>query len=194
MFAIVLAAGTASRFGSTKQLALFDGEPLVRHSIRIAEAACGTHTVLVVGHDWQRVHAACAPLSGFLVRNEAYASGMASSIAAGVRAVAGVADAVLLLLADQPGIGAADLGRLIAASDRSQDLIACSSYAGAIGPPAIFPATCFAELVALRGDRGARQLLQIHADRLVRVPCEAAADDVDTPDDISRIRNRAGAD
>ena len=187
LFAVVLAAGRASRFGATKQLAEYRGEPLVRRAVRNAERICGGNTILVVGSDWRRVHQAAAPLAGFLVRNEAYDSGMASSIGAGVRAVSGPADAVLVMLADQPLVGVDELRRLVDAWHGADSLIACSAHGELLGPPVIFPSLYFAELMSLRGDTGARSVLEKHAERVVRVACESAAVDVDTPTDLASL-------
>ena len=77
LFAVVLAAGASTRFGATKQLADYRGEILVYRAVRLAEAVCAELSVLVIGSDWQRVHDASAPLEGFLVRNDAFATGMA---------------------------------------------------------------------------------------------------------------------
>ena len=57
-------------------------------------------------------------------------------------------------------------------------------YAGQMGVPAIFPRARFRELADLRGDIGARMLLQRNPDRVVRVPMESAALDIDTPEDL----------
>ena len=192
LFAVVLAAGSASRFGSSKQLALFAGEPMVRRAVRCAERVCGARTLVVLGEDWRRVHEACAPLRGFLLRNEVHASGMASSIAAGVRAVAGAADAVLLLLCDQPLVTEENLRDLVDAWGRSNTTIACSAHDGILGPPAVFPARYFAELMGLEGDRGARGLLDKYAARVKEVPCAAAATDIDTPEDLRALIGRPG--
>lgn len=187
LFAIVLAAGASSRFGSTKQLADYRGEPLVRHAVRAAETCCGSRTVLVTGNEWQRVHDACAPLQGFLVRNERYGHGLSTSIACAVQAVRDTASAVLLLLADQPLVTPAHLRALIAAWNGSATDIVCSGYAGTFGPPVIFPAACFDEMLELRGDQGARVILERHAARVARVPFEEAATDVDVPEDLARL-------
>ncbi len=189
LFAVVLAAGNASRFGSTKQLAEYRGRPLVQLAVRRAERVCGADSILVVGADWRRVHEACAPLKGFLVMNDAHEAGMSSSIAAGVRAVATTADAILLLLADQPLVTSDDLTRLIDAWGGSATSIVCSSHAGVIGPPVIFPSRYFGELTAQSGDKGAREVLERHADEVVRVPCAAAAVDVDSPRDLDALRD-----
>ncbi|HEX7718436.1 MAG TPA: NTP transferase domain-containing protein, partial [Woeseiaceae bacterium] len=59
LFAIVLAAGSSSRFGSTKQLQDYRGNPLARHTVCLAEAACGGRSILVLGHEWRDVLSAC---------------------------------------------------------------------------------------------------------------------------------------
>lgn len=184
LYVIALAAGEASRFGSTKQLAEYAGEPLIRRAVRLAETACAERTVLVTGNDWKNVHDACAPLRGFLVRNEAYERGMGSSISCGVKAVADVADAVLLLLADQPLIDAEYIQEMIIAWNGSTDAIVCSEFSSTIGPPVIFPARYFNELMGLEGDRGARALLEAHMNHVIRIPCDAAATDIDTVGDL----------
>ncbi len=187
LFAIVLAAGAARRFRATKQLAEYCGEPLVCRAMRLAEAVCAERSVLVTGSEWRRVHDACAPLKGFFVRNEAFESGMGGSIACGVRAVAGSADAVLLLLADQPLITASYLQQMIVAWNGSDTTIVCSKFAGAVGPPVIFPARYFDKLMSLEGDAGARVLLDAHRAQVIALPSEAAAIDIDTVDDLDRL-------
>ncbi len=190
LFAVVLAAGSAKRFGSSKQLAPFAGEPMVRRAVRCAERICGARTLIVLGKDWRRVHEACAPLRGFLIRNEAHETGMAGSIAAGVRATAGAADAVLLMLCDQPLVTEDNLRDLVNAWGQSKTTIACSVHDGVAGPPAVFPARYFAELMALEGDRGARGLLDKYAAHVNKVPCAAA--DIDTPEDLHALDGASG--
>jgi CTP:molybdopterin cytidylyltransferase MocA len=184
LFAIVLAAGSASRFGAAKQLAEFAGLPLAGHAVRAAENVCGANTVVVMGDEWRSVHRAVAPLRGFFVVNDTVHAGMAGSIVAGLRAVANAADAILLTLGDQPLVDARCLRGLIDAWDRSDDRIVCSCHENVLGPPAIFPTRYFAELDALDGDRGARILLDKYADRLVAVPSEFSAVDIDTQEDL----------
>ena len=189
LFAIVLAAGAARRFRATKQLADYCGEPLVCRAMRLSEAVCAQRSVLVTGSDWRRVHDACAPLEGFFVRNEAFESGMGGSIACGVRTVAGTADAVLLLLADQPLITASYLQQMIVAWNESDTTIVCSEFAGGVGPPVIFPARYFDDLMSLEGDTGARVLIDTHHEQVIALPSEAAAIDIDTVDDLDKLQS-----
>ena len=188
LFALVLAAGTASRFGASKQCQVFRGEPLVRRAVRLAEASCGRNSILITGSEWRRVADAGKPLAGFFVLNDQFEQGLASSIACGVRAVSTVADAVLLLLADQPLISTAHLTELISRWSAAPRQILATAYAGAVGPPVIFPQSYFAELMVLQGDQGARAVLEKNAAALETIHFEDAAIDIDTPADLERFR------
>lgn len=187
LYAIVLAAGQANRFGSTKQLAIFDDKPLVTHAIRTAERVCGAQSLLVTGNDWENVAAACAPLTGFMIYNPRYRDGMATSLSQGIRSISGLADGVLLMLADQPLISDEHLQDLTKAWHASPELICASRYANTQGPPVIFPARFFAELLQLQGDRGAKAVIEANTDQVISIPFENAALDIDTPDDLQQI-------
>ncbi|HWM29258.1 MAG TPA: nucleotidyltransferase family protein [Woeseiaceae bacterium] len=187
IFAIVLAAGASSRFGSPKQLEECDGTPLVTRAVQLAENVCGSRTILVAGHEWRAVVHACRPLRGYFANNARYRSGMAASIACGVRCVAAAADAVLLLLADQPLVTRAHLDVLIAAWRDSPGNIVATRFAETAGPPVIFPRRYFTELCDLQGDAGARSILARAADRVRTVTFEDASVDIDRPEDLGRL-------
>jgi molybdenum cofactor cytidylyltransferase len=187
LFCIVLAAGASRRFGSAKQLAKFRRQPLVTRAIRLAEAVCGEQSLLVAGNQWSLVAAACAPLAGYFVVNPDFAEGLGGSIAAGVSAVAGSASGILLLMADQPLIDARHLRDMVEAWSKNSQCIVVSEFDGIDGPPVIFPASLFPDLVALRGDSGARMVLQANPARVIRVKCPDAATDVDIPADLQAI-------
>lgn len=187
IFAIILAAGESKRFGSTKQLADYGGEPLVLRAVRLAEEICGDHSVLVAGNDWQRVVIACRPQRGFFVRNDDYDSGISSSIACGVGAVAHTANAVLLMMADQPLIAVGNLNSLIDKWREAPNDIVVSEYSGVQGPPVIFPAHCFDRLMRLEGDQGARALLKDAGYSVSGLAFDEAAVDIDTAEDLAKL-------
>jgi molybdenum cofactor cytidylyltransferase len=188
LFAVVLAAGTSSRFGATKQLQPWCGAALVRTATRLAEHAGGERSLLVAGHEWREVIEACRPLSGFVAVNDAYREGIGTSIRCGVRRVAHVADGILLLLADQPLVTRRHLDYLCARWRDSPDAIVASAFAGTLGPPIVFPRRDFEALCSLAGDRGARSVVVAAEDRVIAVKFEEAAVDIDRPEDLAALR------
>lgn len=184
LYAIVLAAGASTRFGGIKQLVRIDGRPLLHTTVSRAVEIAGAATIVVLG-----AHAAeLAPLlthtPATVVINRDWREGIGSSIRAGIARLPAGCSGVLLALADQAAVTAQDLQRLVSAWRRQPDYVVASLYAGAVGVPAIFPRSRFRELGELRGDLGARMLLRRNPDRVVRVPMESAALDIDTPEDL----------
>ncbi len=190
IFAVVLAAGESRRFGDTKQLATIDGDVLVERAARRAAAACGDRSVLVAGHDARRVIAAAGDRCRFLLVNDRYGEGMGTSVALAARALSDVADALLIVLADQPLVTAEHLGVLIDAWSGDDDEIVASRFDGVSGPPLLLPKKTFEDLRSLAGDRGAKALLRDDRFRLTAIDCDEAAVDIDSPGDLEKfVRN-----
>ena len=187
IFAVVLAAGSSTRFGRTKQLEKFEGVSLAAGAVRKAESVCGELTVLVTGKDWQKVADTCAPLAGYFVINTDYEQGLASSIACGVRAVAESADAILLMLSDLPLVTTEHLTNLVNAWAESPQTIVASAFEDTLGPPIVFPKADFDALMQLSGDRGARPIIDANKERVHAIACEEAAFDIDRPEDLAGI-------
>jgi molybdenum cofactor cytidylyltransferase len=94
------------------------------------------------------------------------------------------------MLADQAAVTAEDLKRLITAWHRQPEYVAAARYGVTTGVPAIFPRSIFSDLSSLRGDIGARVLLQRNPDRVIRVPMASAAIDIDTPEDLLALESQ----
>jgi len=185
---VLLAAGASRRFGSPKQLATVGGESLLRRMTRIALAARPAGCVVVLGARAARLRRELAALDVVVVVNDRWRDGLSHSLAAGVAALPAEARSVLVLLADQAGLGPADLELLFACWRRAPGRIAAASVDGRLGPPAILPRAVFPALARLRGDRGARDLLRDPRRRAVGVDLPAAALDVDRPSDLAALR------
>jgi molybdenum cofactor cytidylyltransferase len=119
--------------------------------------------------------------------NRGWEEGIASSIRVAVNSAPPGSGALLLMLADQVAVTADDLRRLHASWKRHPILIAAALYQGAPGLPAIFPRWAYTDLLSLRGERDARNVLRRNIDRVVRVPMSNAGIDLDTPDDLLLI-------
>jgi len=186
---VLLAAGGSTRLGRPKQLVRRRGVPLV---VRAAEAAVPVvdgPVVAVLGAEALRLRGVlrrrAAPVR--VVVNARWADGLAGSLAAGLAALPADTRAVLILLADQPEVGPEALARLIDAWRRHPARAAASLYGGRAGVPAILPHRLFRAARTLDGDRGARALLRSLPD-VTLVPMPEAALDIDTPDDLRRLR------
>ena len=178
---IILAAGFSRRLGRPKQTVEIGGETLLRRAVRVAaEAGLGPLFVVSAAHRALEAGLLGAPCS--VVLNTEPEEGMASSIRAGVlaaQAVSGIVGTVMMTC-DQVQTGAHHLRALSSERDR----MCGSAYAGRVGVPAYFPRAMFEELLRLRGEAGARELLSCAAS----ISAEELSLDVDTEADLTRAR------
>ena len=183
--ALLMAAGRSSRMGGpNKLLATFDGVPLVRRSAETALASRALRTLVVVGHDETRLRRALDGLDVAIVPNPAAAEGMSTSLRLGFPLAAADADGVLVLLADQPALLPSHLDALIDAfRPEGAGSIVVSTCEGKRGNPVLLSSRFAQAVDAVRGDRGARDLIVENAADVVEVEIGPAAHlDVDTPE------------
>lgn len=187
---LVLAAGASKRLGQPKQLVKLGGRPALHIVVTNAVALTGNAVTVVVGANAREMTHLLAHSPASVIVNRSWEEGMASSLRFGLASLPPGCDAVLVLLGDQVGVTADDLKRLAAAWKGEESLIAAAVYDQHVGVPAIFPRLCFSELAELRGDHGARAVLERNSYRLVRVPMSNAAIDLDTPEDLAVLTER----
>ncbi|TCQ09753.1 molybdopterin molybdochelatase /molybdenum cofactor cytidylyltransferase [Rhizobium sp. PP-F2F-G36] len=189
---VVLAAGQASRMGTAghhKLLAEFDGVPLVRRTTEMALAASREPVTIVTGHRASEIREALSGLDLVFMHNDDFASGMASSLIAGLDGIGPEADGMLVLLADMPGVTAGDVRRLIAAfEEQGGQAVVRTVYGGKRGNPVILPRALFPALRKLEGDVGARHVIETGGLPVVDVDIGPAAHlDLDTPEAIAAV-------
>lgn len=180
---VLLAAGQGSRLGTPKALVEVGGQRLVDRGVALL-AGGGAAPVLVV------TGAVRLDLPGAtVVHNPDWATGMGSSLGAGLRAVPATCAAAVVALVDQPLIGQAAVERLIAAF-RAGAGVAVASYGGRPRNPVLLARRHWPEVLAeTAGDEGARTFLRRHPGLVTRVECgdTGRPDDVDTPEDLARV-------
>jgi molybdenum cofactor cytidylyltransferase len=187
--AIVLAAGRSTRMGAeNKLLADLGGRPMVRVVAEAALASRARPIVVVTGHQEDRVRAALAGLDLAFVANPDFAQGLSTSLRAGIAAVPAACDGALVLLGDMPRIEASHIDRLIGAF--APGAIVVPVHEGRQGNPVLWPRSLFAEIMQLEGDAGAKGRIAAHRDevREVEMGTNAIFADVDTPDEMRRLR------
>ncbi|CAM5345468.1 nucleotidyltransferase family protein [Streptomyces atroolivaceus] len=189
---VLLAAGGGRRLGGRpKALLEHRGRPLVEHAVRaLRNGGCGpVHVVL--GAAAQEVRALADLSACTVTENPSWEEGMGSSLRAGLGALAGSdADAALVFLVDQPGIGAEAVARVRSAY-RSRTTLAAAAYDGERGHPVLFGADRWTDVfssVAV-GDQGARAYLRAHRGAITLVECSdvAQAYDIDTAEDLTHL-------
>ncbi len=195
---LLLAAGAGRRLGGRpKALLPYRGGLLVEHAARVLREGGCDPVYVVLGAAADEVRARAAGLGGCeLVENPDWASGMGSSLRAGLTALSRLTpapEAVVVALVDQPGIGPEAVARLLSGGvGRSR--LAAAGYGGRRGHPVLFGAAHWAGVIAsAAGDHGARGYLTEHQDDLTLVECGdiASPADIDTPADL-RLLDEAG--
>jgi molybdenum cofactor cytidylyltransferase len=182
---VVLAAGTGSRFGGTKQLVVVDGKPLAQHAIDALASAGVEEIVVVTGHDAVAVASALTlPGHARIVWNKTYRDGQASSLAAAIHVLDDDSEAAMILMADQPGITADVIRSLISRFRATRTQVVRAMYEDGPGP-SLLSREIYAEAGHLHGDVGARVLIASHPEWVEEVAVDGPAPrDIDLPSDL----------
>ncbi len=190
MKVIVLAAGCAQRMGQAKQLLQWQGQTMLQHCLdKLYQNEL--EITLVIGAYAKQIRASLDKQYN-IVENPHWASGMGSSIAAGMSSLNQDDSAVLLILADQPAITGADIKQLMTTWSKQPEQICCSSFEQLIAPntlqkvlsvPAIFPKKYFSELSSLCKKVGAKSILNRELENLTQVLMPNSQININTTDD-----------
>ncbi len=181
---LVLAAGAGTRFGGRKQLAAFDGRPLLEHALAAMASAPVQPVVVVLGANAEEIQRGVDMHGAEPIFCPDWERGQSESLCTGIEALdrAG-ADAVVVTLGDQPRIAARAIAAVVAGRGDGQAVRAV--YGGVPGHPVLIERSLFGAVRELSGDVGARELLR-HA-RVTEVACDGLGHpaDVDTPADLT---------
>ena len=191
--AVILAAGSSRRMGSSNKLLLpVEGKPMLIHVVESALASGLTAVRVVTGHEADRVSGLLRDYPLEIVHNEDFAEGLSSSLRSGLVSLDQDTDAALICLGDMPWVRAGQLRSLVDrfASDGSHP-ICVPVHGDRQGNPVLWPRRFFDAICRLRGDVGARSLLTQYADEIARVDIDHDGVIVDI-DDTDALRQQEG--
>lgn len=177
---VLMAAGSASRYGANKLLERVDGVPLYERAM--AALGGGVFRQIAVVSRYEPI-LSCARGAGLLaIPNPGAGEGVAASIRLGVAALK-ECDGLAFAVCDQPWLTRGSVARLAAAFQKEPELIWALGWQGRKGNPVFFPRALFPELAALTGDTGGSAVIRRHPHllRLVEAGHPRELADLDYP-------------
>src|SRR4051812_8917071 len=186
---IILAAGASGRLGQPKQNLNYNGKTLLQRSIDEALVTGCAPVIVVLGANKEIIEPTIAGRQVDIVYNDNWQEGMSSSIRTGIMHLQTThpkISSAVLMLCDQPFV-TADLLKQLVGINSPKGIAACA-YSTAIGPPVLFDSSYFADLLLLKGNEGAKQLMLKNEAYIVTVPFAAGSIDIDTMDDFERLK------
>ena len=190
--AVVLAAGSATRMGFCKQLAIIGGKTMIEHVVDSALNSEVGEVVVVLGFRAEEILERLKGKPKLRVAiNRDYMAGLSSSVRVGVRAISPESRAAVFMLGDQPLVKPSTVNRLIEAYLETGKLIVVPTYKGVRGNPTLIDRKLFGELEELSGDMGGRILIANHPREVLKVEVEdqGVIFDVDGVEDLERARS-----
>jgi molybdenum cofactor cytidylyltransferase len=187
---LLLAAGSSSRLGRSKQLVSIKGQPLLLKSMNAAIESGIENIIVVLGANEQEHYQVIKDAGVQVVVNTAWKKGMGNSLKVGLFYLlqqTPKAEAVITMVCDQPLITSDQLKKLIAEYESSRSAIVASFYQGVAGVPVLFDRTLFSELLSMSDEAGAKKILQEHPHLVKTVPFPGGEIDIDTEDDLRKF-------
>jgi molybdenum cofactor cytidylyltransferase len=190
---LLLAAGGSTRMGSPKQLILWGNQTLIEYQTETLKKT-GNPVSVVLGGNANHIISVIEKYNVPVFRNYYWEDGMGSSITTGIKGVTRefpLADGVLIALVDQPLIPLEHFQKMLEAFQTGkQQIIISQSASGWKGVPALFDNWYFEELGKLRGEAGAKTIIQKYENNVISLDCGDVLVDMDTPESYRQILER----
>ncbi|WP_071189959.1 nucleotidyltransferase family protein [Trichormus sp. NMC-1] len=187
---IILAAGASTRMGKPKQLLLYRGQSLIKHTIENAIASVCKPIVVVLGANAENIRSEISEPAIRIVENPDWSLGMSSSIRRGILSIITDyknIDAVVITVCDQPFVSYEIINHLASTYNSTKKPIIACEYADTLGVPVLFSQIFFSKLAILSEDVGAKKLIKTHYHEVFSIPFPLGAIDIDTPHDYQQI-------
>ena len=188
---IVLAGGESTRYGQPKQLLDWKGEPFVRAVAKVAKQSGLSPVIVITGANAEQIKSAVNDVDVLVILNEQWKTGQASSIRAGVEALADSSlikvGGAIFLLADQPQLTSSVLRALVEKHAEGLYPVVAPMVMDRRANPVLFDRVTFPDLSTLEGDVGGRAIFHKHPVEYVPWHDDRLLLDVDTPEMYQRL-------
>jgi len=192
--AIILSAGTSSRFGDkNKLLKPFMDSSILEHVVKTITTLPILEVILVTGYEQDKIAEAVKDYNVQIINNTEYQTGIASTIKCGISAASQKTEGYMICLGDMPYITMEYIKNLLDTFINSNTpSIIVPTFEGRRGNPVLFSKIFIDELSRMEGDKGARVVIDNHPDSIieVQIPKETYFFDVDTLEDYDKIEFR----
>ncbi len=190
---LILAAGAAFRMNEAKMLLAFESTSILGHIVNEVKAAGPDHICLVTGYYHKEIVERIDTAGLFVVHNEHWREGMAVSISRGIQEMTkkypGLSS-VIIVVSDQPHLNRTVLTEMFATHHKTKKGIVAAQYGKIAGTPVLFEKKYFNRLIELKGDAGAKSILQAHKTDIATVEFSLGAIDIDTPEDYEKLSGK----
>ena len=187
---ILLAAGSSSRMGSSKQLLDIGGEPLLRRTAKIALSTKPSIAIVVLGSNKKEHRKVIEDLPVEIIYNPDWQKGMGNTLKAGLNQLLKIdreTEAVILLVCDQPLLTTRKIQELKEKSELTKAPIVACAYANTFGVPALFDKVMFQSLLSLPDDQGAKKVIEQNLSQVSVIPFPEGVVDIDRPEDYENF-------
>lgn len=187
---IILAAGSSSRLGRSKQLVKVNGMPLLLKATMAALEALYSHVVVVLGANAEEHKKIITHLPVEIIIHTQWKKGMGSSLKTGLQHILKLkpkSSAIVVLVCDQPLLTSSHLTVLRGAYRKTGKPIVASLYNDTLGVPALFDQSLFPELLEIKDGQGAKIVIENHLDSVESIPWTGGGLDIDTPEDLKSL-------
>jgi molybdenum cofactor cytidylyltransferase len=184
---VVLAAGASTRLGIPKQLLRYNGISLLRGTIETALSTKANSVHVVLGYEAEKMKLDIAALPIEVIVNPRWQSGISTSIRSGIQSLEPTTDAAIIVLCDQPKLSTDVLNSLIDTYTTTRAPIVTCKYAGTVGVPTLYDRRIFTELFALRGDHGAKPIIERYTSERLEINFSGGEVDIDTIADQGKL-------
>ncbi len=194
--AIILAAGSSTRMGQSKQLLPVNGKPLLKKTVEAVLDGGISQAVVVLGSN-ESEHRRLLEKENIEIHfNVDWARGMGSSIRSGLRLLTERypdIEGVIVLVCDQPLLNAEVIKHLIEQYRQTAKPVIASGYEGTAGVPVLFDRTYFESLMNMPDDQGAKKLIMKNPDDVAIISFPGGEIDLDTIDDYNTFLATGGS-